>query len=448
MSEAQRPPISEQLAQATRPDILNKDSAYLSSLREAGFSMREMRSTIGTINAVAYKKEGAEGGHTGVKDNLLLMYAVQGDAGGTTHISTSFLKELEGGVDTVMGFNSALSKSSLEAGKYNHDLQHHADQMVELYKESIPEDEKDNPIVLVGHSMGGTTAPIVASKLLEQGYNVRDIIMIAPPGLVDRSKTKMATDFLKLGNSEHIEPDLPTLYPSPADIAVFADRFKELKDKKGSKPLTREETEELAYYDLAIQRFTEPDKLLLTNMSEDERVRVQRIDEEMQYLLDTPTSESQTQTDRLQAERTKILLKTTKNIISGNIEGQPTQATPRGGRVLRNLVRSGREITKTVGDLARETTVDVVQDVIDLNNTLPEHHLNITIISGDNDPVVGGYEVGEVNRVHVGPHTVYSEIGLNNFDHFTLPDDPVRVAHMVKRITEYDQSKTDRLKVR
>jgi hypothetical protein len=111
-------------------------------------------------------------------------------------------------------------------------------------------------------------------------------------------------------------------------------------------------------------------------------------------------------------------------------------------------MKSGREVMKTVADLARETTVDVVQDVIDLNNTIPDHQLNITLIAGDNDPVVGGYDVGDVNRIHVGPHTVYSEIGLHNFDHFTLPDDSVRVAHMIKRITDHDKSKTDPLIVR
>lgn len=118
------------------------------------------------------------------------------------------------------------------------------------------------------------------------------------------------------------------------------------------------------------------------------------------------------------------------------------------GRVARNFVRSGIEVKRTIADLASETTVDEVQKVIDLNNIMPEHPLNITIIAGDNDPVVGDYEVGDVNRIHVGPHTVVSEIGLNNFDHFTLPDDPVRVAHMVKRIIEHDKSKTDRLVVR
>lgn len=329
MVEFQPASIEGQVGTYNPVELLNKDSQYISSLKEAGFSMTEVQSGSGFLNAVSYRKEGAEGVETGRKDNLLLLYAVQGEAGGTTHISTSFLSEMKGEVDTVMGFNSALSFSALEAGKYNHDLQSHADQMVEMYKESIPDDEKDNPIVIVGHSMGGTTSPIVARKLLEQGYNVRDIIMIAPPGLIDRPDVKMLTDFLKLGNKEHITPDLPTLYPSPADIAKFADRHKELKKKKDTTRLSRGETETLAYYELSLQRYIQPDKLLLGNMTEEEQARVRQMDAEQEYLLqEEPTK--QDRIDHLQHERTKILVGRTRQVIEGKWRSTYTKSAADG----------------------------------------------------------------------------------------------------------------------
>ena len=418
-------------------EFLNDQSRYVKSLKDAGFSMREVKGESSPFNGIIYKKESSseQDGH-GEKSNLVMLYAVQGESGGTTHISASFLSELEGKVDTVMGVNSSLSKTALRKSKYNHNLNQQADQMAELYKNSIPEEEKDNPIILVGHSMGGTSAPLVAERLLEQGYNVSEIIMIAPPGLTDRTRTQMVKDFVKLGNKQRVHPDISALYPSPADVAEFRDRYKELKEKHDTKPLSGEEREELEYYKLALKRYGEPDKLLLSALDQKERDKIHSIDDEMQDKLDSHDLASQAKIAKLQKERVKILQKKAWEVVGGKIDREQTQKAGRGGKIVRNVMRSGVEIKKTIGDLAKQTTVDSVQDVIDYNNNIPDHSLDITLIGGSNDPIIGDYELGQVDRVKVGPNTTLSEINMHNFDHFTLPDDPVRVAQVIQRIIE------------
>ncbi len=427
-------------------DILNKNSLYLESLRKQGIQMTELRAQDSPFNAVVFNNEqlvntiGLESKSSEMvvqqpKSNMLMLYAVQGEAG-LAQIGGSFAIELKSKVNNVVNLNAPISPTALESAVYNADLQKQARQMAELYIHAIPESQRHQPIKIVGHSMGGTSAPLVAKELISMGYNVSDIVMIAPPGMVERSGVQMLNDFTKLGSKENLRPDVPNIYPSPADIASFKERYKELSEKK---KLTSEEREEKAMYELAISRQVDPDKLTLSNMTRAERDAVIKIDVEMLSLLEATDDISQKRLKKLQEQRFNILKNNTWKVIPGKVNNQPSQRSLAGGEKLYltgNLVRSLGGFKRTVTDLASEITVGNTQDLIDFNNTLPDHKLRITLIAGKDDPIAGQYEVGHVKHIKVGPNTSYGEIQMPEFSHYSLSVDPVRVAQAVGRIIE------------
>lgn len=418
--------------------ILNEKSSYIQKLRQSGFTMTEVKTPANRFNAVIYQHgNGVENLPHGEKNNLMMLYGTLGEAGSTTHISTLFLSELKDKVNTVIGYNSALSFSSVEAEKYDHDLNMHANQIIELYEQGIPQEKRGQPITIVGHSMGGATAPIVAKRLLERGFNVSKIVLIAPPGLADRSDSKMLRDFLKLLERKRIYADIPVLYPSPADTAAFRKRFEELSQKT---ELTRQEIEEMATYQLSIKRQIEPDKLTLSNMSRRKISKIKKIDDEIAHLLDSTDSGAQTRIDKLQRRRQKLLLKPIRKVAAGKINNERTQERSKTKQNLRrtgNLIKSTHEITKTVSDMASESTLISIQEVIDYHDDSDNKRpLDITVISGRTDPIVGSYKVGDVREKTEEKNVTITEIGMTNFDHFSLPDDPVRVAQVIGRIMD------------
>lgn len=422
--------------------LLNEKSQYINNLRLSGFHMTEVKMPSNRFNAILYQREHSPENNHQQMNNLLFIPGVRGEAGANAHIGASFLSELTTKIDTIIGCNAAISKTSLEAKKYDHTLNHHARQIVELYEQTIPEGKRDQPIVLVGHSMGGVTAPIVARKLLERGFNVNKIVLIAPPGLTERSDTRMLRDFLKLANKKRIYADIPLLYPSPADIKGFMPRLEELSNKTD---LTTQEKEEVASYQLAIRRQIDPDKLTLSNINKKALAKIKKIDEELSYLLDPTRTDVQARIDKLQRRRRRMLLKPIRKVTAGKINNERLQRRANSWQVAKkigNITRSTSELKKTVSDMASETTLQAIQELIDYHDaTALEQPLAIAVVAGSTDPIIGKYKVGEVNEHVAGQNVTISEIGMTNFDHFSLPDDPVRVAQVIDRFME-DKTKT------
>jgi len=431
---------SERL-QVPSGQLLNERSRYLNELRLLGFHMTEAKMPSNPFNAIVYQQENLIENDHQQMNNLIFIPGVSGESGGTSHISASFLSELKPKIDTVIGYNAAISKTSLEAKKYDHNLDHQSNQIVELYEQAIPKDKRDQPLVIVGHSMGGSTAPIVARRLLERGFTINKLVLIAPPGLTERSDIKMLRDFLTLSSRKRIYDDIAILYPSPADIAGFIPRLEELSKKEKLAP---QEKEEFATYQLAIQRQTEPDKLILTNINQRTRSRIRKIDEEMQYLLDPTRVKGEARIDKLQRRRRKMLLKPIRKVIAGKIYNEQLQKKAKSMQALRragNRLRSTGELVRTVSDMASEITLQSIRELIDYHNdSRPEQTLDIAVIAGSRDTIVGSYTVGDVSKKVAGENVTLTEIGLTNFDHYSLPDDPVRVAQVIDRLME-DKSK-------
>lgn len=422
---------------STSGQLLNERSRYISELRSAGFQMSEVRPHASPFNAILYQKENSQGSDTRHNHNLFFIPGILTDAGAISHVNTAFLSELEPKVDLVMGCNAAISKTSLETKKYNHNLTHQVRQIVELYERAIPDGKRDQPIVLVGYSMGGATAPLVARKLLERGFAIDKVVLIAPPGLTERSETAMLRDVLKMTSKKRVYADIPVLYPSPADIAGFMNRFEELSNKAD---LTAQEKEELEKYQLAIRRQTEPDKLTLTNVNQRILSKIQKIDEEMAYLLDPTRTNTQARIDKLQKRRRKMLFKPIRKVIAGKIYNERTQKRAKSRQVVRRVGNSARslgELRKTGLDMASEITLHSIQELVDYyDDTKPEQPLEIAVVVGSDDPIVGKYKVGDVKKVTTGENVTLTEIGMTNFDHFSLYDDPMRVAQVINRIME------------
>src|SRR5258708_34747811 len=105
--------MSAEKASLVSNGLINNKSIYIESLRRSGFTLREVRNLANPFNAIVYQCEG--GNEPQGRSNLLMLYAIMGEAGATSHISTSFLSELKSKVNTEICFNSALSRTSLEA---------------------------------------------------------------------------------------------------------------------------------------------------------------------------------------------------------------------------------------------------------------------------------------------------------------------------------------------
>ncbi|HLL60152.1 MAG TPA: alpha/beta hydrolase, partial [Candidatus Nitrosocosmicus sp.] len=380
--------------------------------------------------------------------NLMFIPGVLGETAATGTIGPAIIRELPE-VDTIVGYNSALSESALRLEYLSDSLKEHARQIVDLYEHSIPEDQKDLPLIVSAHSMGAATAPLVARELLERGFNLKQLILISSPGLVKRSRAELWKNFFEINLPEHIDVDTPLLYPSPYNIARFIKEYRKLTEIQNTRLLTPDESDSLAYYELVFKRYKNPEPNFMSNLTEQEKETVKRIDHQMHYLLrqkGLSRSGLGIRNDalhKLEKERLNLLRKRVWQAIGAVVNNEPLNI-PSGksnNRVIgENLLKPRRkQINNIVAKLADTVTVQAIQDLVDYaNEHHPEASFDIALVGGKDriDPIIGDYEVGGVNKWKVGPKITYSEVALKNFDHLTLASDPKRMAQVIQRILE------------
>lgn len=418
--------------------IINKESSFVQELQKHGFSMKEVKKPNQRYNAMVYQHEPSLTNEQQKRSNLLLLPGISGEPGGTTHVSVTFLAEIDN-VDTAVGVNSSVSTSALEASKYDADLDKQTSDLVALYKESVGED-KEKPLIIVGHSLGGGNGALVAQRLLEEGYNVEQLFLFAPTGLVDRKTGSFLYDGLRMNKLSHYTQDIPILYPSPVDLA----EFQKLEEELSNKPhLNLQEQEAREVYRLALERATNPDKLLLVNLGVEKKAAVEKIDAEMTDLIAQEDNSlmKKIRLQLLQKKRIFLLRKAVMDAVFGKINNDLSQAPmdiKQMRRMAGNLMHSPKSLLTTAGEMGKDITVATIDQLISFNNGLvtqegDPHPLNITIVSGKKDPVPGDYERGEPNAVQVGPKITLAELSVPHMDHFTIASDPKRVAHMINR---------------
>ena len=358
-----------------------------------------------------------------------MLPGAQGEAAGLSHVAEAMFAEFGPRLKQVLAYNSPLSESGLRNGAYTADTNKQTRDITELYVDGVGEQNKNNPTIIIGHSLGAKSSIDLAESLLKQGYNIQDVILIAPPGLVKRKSGKLLTDLMKLSSPHLTDQDIPSLHPNPQDKKTSKKELSVLYEKQEKGPISQEEQEQIALHRLSEQRFSQPDQLIAGNISPEDSEKVDTIDSKF---LQVPENKQA----RMERKRNTIIGRSIKKVIQGKIKGESSHYAYRSKYILTSLFKSINEMRRTLKEAAGTSTIDQVQSLIDYNNTLKDHKLAITILGGNDDPIVGDYELGDVDSVHVGANTTLSEVKMPNFSHYNFVNNAKRTADTINRIIE------------
>lgn len=108
-------------------------------------------------------------GHT-----IVFLPGALGGAEDTSHISLALLERPEAA--RVITFNSSISRHAFVVGRFGEDLSSRVAQMVDVLRKI----KSDTPLQLIGHSLGAYEAIALTEKLINQGFNIGNLVLVAP----------------------------------------------------------------------------------------------------------------------------------------------------------------------------------------------------------------------------------------------------------------------------
>lgn len=94
----------------------------------------------------------------------------------------------------------------------------------DIYQHILPEVNKERPIDLVGHSLGGATALILAMMFDAQGYDIGEVITFGQPKVTNVSGSMKFShlDIKRIVTSKDVVPLVPPFDPSDlTDLSLF-----------------------------------------------------------------------------------------------------------------------------------------------------------------------------------------------------------------------------------